>query len=148
LFCWRRTVAAVCRNTTILDSSSTVGMAFTALPFSQPRGFVDVAIDRARQLLPRIVRERMILPRHPPQTACLPEQPFEYLHPVTRVPRQSASGLGGKLEQDRAGRENPYRRVTVARPGVENGRHAVVGEIFRKSGLNASPLPMLTATIR
>ena len=68
----------------------------------------------------------MVLTRHRPEPAHLPEQPLQHLDPAANVGRDELPGLFGKIEQDRPGLENRNRRAAVLWFVIDDGRDAVV----------------------
>src|SRR5690606_12105979 len=72
----------------------------------QTSRFADIAIDRVGQFFRRIETEVVVLSRHWPQTAHLPEQPLQRLVPATQIGRQELAGLFRQIQQDRPGFEH------------------------------------------
>ena len=101
----------------------------------EPVRLVDVAVDRIGDLLRRVGREVVVLPRHGTEAAHLPEQPFDRLGTTARIARQEPAGLFGEIEQDGAGLEQRDRRAAVLRLVVDDGRHAVVRGDLEEVGL-------------
>jgi hypothetical protein len=84
----------------------------------------------------------MILPGHRPQAAHLPEQPLQHL-PTAQVLGQELAGFFREVQQDGSGFEQRKRLAAVARGWSTMAGMRLLGAIFRKSGLNWSPWPML-----
>ena len=88
----------------------------------------------------------MGLPRHRPESAHLPEQPFGDGDPLAkRIPAETAA-LAREILQDRAGLENRDRRA-VGPSGSMIAGLRLLGEIARKLGSNGSPRPMYPAQV-
>ena len=101
----------------------------------EPVGFLDVALDRIRDLVGRILREVVVLSGHRTKAAHLPEQPFQCVGAAARVARQEPAGLFGEIDKDRPAFKNGQRRTTVGGRMVDDGRHAVVRCDLQEIGL-------------
>src|SRR5262245_52106111 len=63
-------------------------------------GLVYIAIDGVLQLLHRVVAEVMVLPRHRPEVAHLPEGPLDHVIAAVEIGGNELVGLLGELKQD------------------------------------------------
>ncbi len=92
----------------------------------EPIGLVNVAADRVGQFLRRVLAEMMVLPRHRPEAAHLPEQPLDRLGPAAQIGGEEFSFLFSQIQQDSAGFEDRDRRAAVGRRLIDDRGDAVV----------------------
>ena len=69
----------------------------------------------------------IVLPGHRTEIAHLPEQPLDRVNARAHILCQEATGLLGKIEQDRPGLENCNRLAAAGRCVIEDGGNSVVG---------------------
>jgi len=98
-------------------------------PFQDPEETVHLvreALDRIGDLLRRIVREMVELPRHGAEVRDLPGDPLEHLVPAADIARHEPARLLGEVLENRGALEDRYRIPAARRIVVDDRRHAVV----------------------
>ena len=92
----------------------------------QPPGLLHVALQ-AIALVVAVHRQEVVhLPRHRPEPAHLPHQPFQHRHPAAQVRGQELAGLLAEVQQDGARLEDRDRAAAGAFR-VDDGGDLVVG---------------------
>lgn len=74
----------------------------------------------------------MILPKHRPQSAHLPEEPLHNLRAPAQIGGQKFAGLLGEILKNRAGLEDADRLAAAGRIVVYDRRNAIVGGYRQK----------------
>src|SRR5262249_17191199 len=98
----------------------------------EPVRRLDVAVDRVRHLLRRILAEMMVLAGHRAEPAHLPEEPLQHLGAAAEIARDEAAGLLGEIEKYGARFEERDRRTAIRRRVIDDRRNAVVGRDFQE----------------
>jgi hypothetical protein len=87
------------------------------------------------------------LTEHRPDPAHLEHEPLQHLVPGAWLAREEPAGLLAEVDEDRARLED-RDRLSVGAVGIDDGGMRLLGLIFRNPGVNCSPLPMFTGTMR
>src|SRR3546814_2308277 len=83
---------------------------------------MDLACNRLRDFLRRVLAEVMVLAGHRSEPGHLPEQPLQRVVASANVGRQELAGLLGQIREDRAGLEQRDRFATADRVAVHDRR--------------------------
>src|SRR3984957_6775266 len=89
-------------------------------------GLVHIAVDRVFDFLLGVVAEVMVLARHRPEPAHLPERPLQGVVTAVDIGGKKLSGLLGEIEQHRAGFEDRDRLAAAFRLVIDHRGNAVV----------------------
>src|ERR1044071_8210886 len=97
-------------------------------------GLVAVAVHGVFDLLGRVLQEVVRLPQHRPDVPHLEHHPLHHLPPLAHVRGQKLAGLGGEVEQHRAGL-GERERLAAGTALVDHRGNLVVGRDREEVGL-------------
>ncbi|MBA7484260.1 hypothetical protein ES707_19784 [subsurface metagenome] len=95
-------------------------------------GLVHIAVDGVFDLFLRVDIEVMVLSRHRPEAAHLPERPLDHVIAGMKIGGQELAGLLAEVKQHRAGLEDRDRLAAALRFVIDHRGDAVVRRDLQK----------------